>query len=420
VRWLLPATCAACAAVAAWSAELPAAWKHWRYGRPLAAPEAVTWASVTLPLEVWGQAAGSLDDLRLIDAAGSEVPYVLHARLGQRSRIWRDTELSEIGFVPGGYTQAVADLGAGAAPHNTLEVEIAERDFFTWAEIAASDDRATWRIVRERGPVYRFGKEGLSGSGIVSYPATQARWLRLRLLAADEKLEVRRVSVAGEQVEEPELVSLPGRLEREADAPRGESRWLVDFGCGGVPASAARFGSGRGEFHRPARIEASDDGDLWRPAGDGDIYRYAPREAGSDDRLEVREHLEIRFGESRGRFWRVTVFDRDDPPIEDLKVELRGTPRHVVFRPSAAGPSHRLLYGNGRAAAPRYELARLTTAAERAAAVAVAPGAEFENAAWVSSEPWSERNPAVLWSALVLAVVGLGWLALHALRQPAS
>lgn len=416
MRRILPVTCAVLVAGAAGGTELPHDWEHWRYARPVVVPADATWARGTLPLEVWAKAGATLADLRVIDAAGSEVPYVVHARMGHRSRIWRDTQLSETGFVPGTYSQAVADVGAGAARHNMLEIEVGERDFFTWAEVAASDDRVTWRIVRERAPVYRFEREGLAGSGVVSYPDTQARWLRLRLLAADARLDVRRVRIAGEEVEEPELTPLPGNIRLAADPPRGESRWLVDLGCIGVPASAVRFDTARSEFHRPVSIEASDDEKRWTKAGDGDIYRYASHGAGEGDGVESRERLEVRFAESRGRFWRVTVFDRNDAPIEDLAVELLGTPRHIVFRPSAADPAHLLLYGNGRAETPRYELARLTTADERTAAVAVEPGSESENAGWVSPEPWSERNPAVLWSALALAVVVLGWLALRALR----
>jgi hypothetical protein len=362
---------------------------------------------------VWDKASPGLADLRVADASWSEVPHVVHARTGRSSREWRSTALSETGFVPGGYTQAVADVGEHPGRHNTLEVEIVERDFFAWAEIAASDDRVTWRIVRERAPVYRFEKDGLAGTGVVSYPETHARWLRLRLHAEDAGLTVRRLRVAAEEHEEPELVVLPVSAVRDGDAPRGESRFRAEFGDTGTPVGAVRFRTTRVLFHRPATIEVSNDGTTWKTTGTGDIYRSVARTEGSG---AWSEQLAVRFGEARGRYWRITVADRNDPPIDDLAVELLGTPRHLLFQPSRAGAVHHMLYGNGRATAPDYELARLTTFEDREPARAVEAGPESENAAWVSPEPWTERHPVVLWVALVLAVGVLVVLALRALR----
>jgi len=37
-----------------------------------------------------------------------------------------------------------------------------------------------------------------------------------------------------------------------------------------------------------------------------------------------------------------------------------------------------------------------------------------------SDRPWSERHPAVLWLAIVLAVIVLGAMALHSMRTATS
>ena len=56
-----------------------------------------------------------------------------------------------------------------------MEIQTEEKDFMVWVEIAASDDRVTWRIVRERAPIYRFEKDGLEGTQTISYPRTRSR-----------------------------------------------------------------------------------------------------------------------------------------------------------------------------------------------------------------------------------------------------
>jgi hypothetical protein len=393
--------------------ELPAAWRHWSHSLPVMDLPAADLVRVTLPAEVWAAARPTLTDLRVIDESGAEVPYVLHARTSHRATEWHVASLSETGFVRGAYTQVVADLGELRRPHDVVEVDIAESDFFVWVEVAASDDGSVWRIVRERAPAYRFVKDGLGGSQRVDYPRTESGRLRLRLFGA-EPLTVRRVRVA-EAVEEPaERRPLAVPLVADPAAPHGERRWLADLGHAKLPVAGLRARTATGEFHRPVKIAGSRDGTEWSAVAQGEFYRFPARPTAGDG-AAPQERLDLWFPERTERHWRVSVFDRNDPPLADLTLELLGTPRHVVFR-ARPGASYRLLYGNSRAEAASYELARLTARDAWEAASAAALGPAERNAGWVSPEPWSERYPVVLWGALGLAVAVLGVLALRALR----
>ena len=125
----------------------------------------------------------------------------------------------------------------------------------------------------------------------------------------------------------------------------------------------------------------------------------------------------MEFTEARGRYWRVVVHNRNDPPLEGLALELYGTPRHVIFQQEPQR-RYRLLYGNERAERPQYELARLADPSQFEKAVVGAVGAEEVNTAWVDPRPWSERHPVVLWVALGIVVAVLALLAIRSLRQP--
>jgi len=410
------------AALAVAAAELPPAWQHWRYLRALELEPASEsrLVKVTLPLEVYGKGSTELADLRVIDATGREVAFVLEARLGRKRREWRTASVVDFGYFPDLYTYAVVEVPAEVERHNSLEILTDASDFFAWVEVAASDvlpapeqEKTAWRIVRERAPVYRFRREAVEGAQTVTYPETRARYLRLRITREDKKnFEVRACRVAHELVEAPELVRLPTKAVSRPEAPAGQSKWQVDLGTNQVPVSEARFEVEQAQFHRPVAVWASDDGEHWSRAGAGDIHRYAT--PGSD---EMQASLKVEFPGARGRYWRVVVHNRNDAPLEGLRLELFGTPRHVVFQQEPQR-RYRLLYGNQRAEAPQYELARLTDPAEFEKAAVGAVGPEQVNTAWADPRPWSERHSAVLWVALGIVVAVLVLLSIRSLRQP--
>ena len=400
---------------------LPPAWDHWRYARPLEPPATETpqLAKVTLPLEVYGQAQASLADLRLIDDTGQEVPYILHWRRGKEERRWLEAKLGEVSLVPGQYTQALVDLGPQTPAHNSLQLETDERDFFRRVELAVSDDGRQWRILQQQVPIYRFEKERLSGNQTLSYSETSARYLRLRISDGGQLFSVQGVRVAHEVSEEPELVALPARFVSKPDAPAGKSWWQVDFGSKGVPVSEVRFAVPEGQFHRPVEVLASDDGEQWSRVATGEIYRLASgvgtRSAATPSSANS---LRTSFEEARGRYWLIVVLNRNDAPLENVSLELWGTPRHLIFRQQPRR-SYQLIYGNEGAHAPQYELARLTDPKEFDAAVAGSVGGEQVNTAYADPRAWSERHPEVLWAVLGVTVAVLLVLALRSLRQPA-
>jgi hypothetical protein len=414
-------------ATVAAAAELPREWRHWSRFReiqiqvpseadPGAAEKLVR---VAVPEALFKSARSDLADLRVVDDRGEDVGYVLYASGRGPETAWRPTELRDVGFVPGSYTQVVADTGEEGTVHNAVEVTLplAEEEFFTWVEVAASEDQDTWRIVRGKAPLYRFRQRGFGRAVSIHYPRTRDRWLRLRLQGGGEEVPIERLRVAERVDEESELVPIRRGLARSSDSPEGESWWQPHGTMPLVPIAAVRVSTDRDAFFRPVTVSVSDDGKTWREVGCGQVYRYGLDEAAEPgaEAAALRQSLQVSFKNTAAPFWRVVVFDRGDPPIENLAVTLLQNRRYVIFRPGE-GRTYRLAYGNQRAEAPEYELGEITTRDQQAEALLVELGPERENEAWVSSEPFTERHPVILWLALGLAVVVLGWLAIRALR----
>ena len=399
------------------AAELPKEWRNWSHFREVgarSAGEPGELLSVVVPDDLYEHARSDLEDLRLIDQGGSEIGYVLHSPGRGLVHEWRKVGISDAGIVPDRYSQVVGDTGDGGSVHNAIEVtlEPGDEDIFAWAEVAASDDRETWRIVRQRAPLYRFDEEGFRGPITIRYPRTHDRWLQLRLFDEGEEILVEKLRVAEKGDSEVPRIAIRRGMTLRSHAPDGESIWEPHGTLPLMRISGVRVETAREEFHRPIVVSVGDDGETWRQVGRGHVYRF--RAAEGED-LSQRQSLEVEVRETAARYWRVTVLDRGDPPIDDLDVKLLRDRQSIVFKPGTQGPL-RILYGNQRAETPEYELAKLTTKDELEAAREAELFREQANDGYVSSEPFTERHPVILWLALGLAVVVLGGLALKSLR----
>jgi hypothetical protein len=94
--------------------------------------------------------------------------------------------------------------------------------------------------------------------------------------------------------------------------------------------------------------------------------------------------------------------------------------RRIYFE-NAAAPDMRLFYGDEKLAAPVYDYAKFFQ--KDAAATAIPLGMETGNSDYTGhpdERPWSERHPAVLWSAIIAAVLVLGGLAVRSIRSTVS
>jgi hypothetical protein len=233
----------------------------------------------------------------------------------------------------------------------------------------------------------------------------------LRVSNVEELPVVDRLRVAEHGGDEPLAIPLDRPLLLDVESPEGESRFESDGEVSGMPIVGIRVATRRDEFHRVVRISRSDDGRTWRPVGGGQVFRLR----GGSEEDTVRESLEITVRRTAAPYWQVTLLNRGDPPIDDLEVTLLRLDQRLAYRAPATG-SLRLIYGNGRATATAYELEKLVTREQTSAARTASLLGVDENLAYESPEPFSERHPAILWSALVLAVVVLSGLALAALR----
>ena len=410
---------AAALGASALSTDLPSAWRSWRYSQPIESvqPDALNY--VILDREVFSHSEDQLADVRIVDDLGHELPFEVRSQIAPPSQpVQLTSTLRENSFVPGQFTQVVLDLGERASFHNSLRVQTTESDFINWVEVAASDDAHQWRIVNARAPISRFRKENLEGNQLVRYSENNARYLRVRIQEAAHTFEVSGMQVFSSPAFKSEIPTESGALLSAALLPDSNSapsqtQWTVDLGAAAIPIARFNFETAQPEFYRAVRLLNSTDQKEWQSVGGGEIHRFLV-----NGRTE--ESLGVQCYELWGpRYWRVEVLNASDAPLSDVRLSLTMPLRFLLFHP-AQGRSYRLIYGNFRAAAPQYDLARTLHIQAKEVLAHQRLGTEEATSNYVDPRPFTERHPNLLWIALAIAVILLGYAALRAMRTPDS
>jgi hypothetical protein len=120
-------------------------------------------------------------------------------------------------------------------------------------------------------------------------------------------------------------------------------------------------------------------------------------------------------GSSQG-ILRAIIHNGDDLPLKITGERLQQYERRIYFD-ATSGTQAKLYYGDEKVGPPVYDYAKLFQ--KDAGASLVLLGAEEMNNAYTGrpdERPWSERHPAVLWGAILAAVLILGGIALRSMR----
>jgi len=344
----------------------------------------------------------------------------------------------------------VLDLGAYPRFHNAVRLDTPETDFILWVEVDASDDARTWRIVKARAPISRFRKEGLEGNQTIRYSENNARYLRVQIRETVNQFPVTNAAVFPSSQSQKDVIpeqwlTLQGARDPDVGVPAGTTTWTLDLGSTNAPINALDFTTSQQDFFRGVRLSTSADAKEWSPAGGGEIYRYVGDSRREESlRVPVYGYPDIAERRSVGisgsgpvqrcrrtagsraleslirtgvRYWRIEILNGNDAPLTNLQLSASMVPRLILFR-LAAGHSYRLAYGNEKAQPPQYDLERTLRVSATEEAYADSLSNEEENSDYQDPRPFSERHPALLWTALALAALALGFTALRTLRTP--
>lgn len=308
-----------------------------------------------LPPEVLAGAQAQLADVRLIDGAGEERPYLVDSGL----RPLPADQAQPVPAVPRSVRRRRRPPGAGDEPR-VVEVHVLEapgpppEGAHFALRVEASAQELVRRLTVEGGgrvlveaDLFRLVRP-LRERMTFPLPAALPDRVTVTLEGEGTYLDPTFVFVPVRGAPTPPTLTVP--LEVRERRSRDDGTELVLRRPEGLRPELVRVHTASGTFHRPVSVFDHRQGEAPRPIGAAELYRV---ELGPG---RTAERLEVAVEPPRGQTLTVLLHDRDSGPLAELRVEAVVRQPALVFR----GAGVRLLrFGGGRLRAPRYDLAGL-------------------------------------------------------------
>ena len=355
---------------------------------------------------VWEHARADLGDIRLV-AEGTEVPYTILIESGNAERERKDVPVLQQSTV-NGRTQFLVDMSQ-ITEYSRLELKLATKNYVAHAIVEGSDDphAKQWATLGD-GIIYDLSSDRLGNNSVLRLPVSRYKYLRVTVDGPVLPKDVQGASIELGGGQPPLYRTVTTTIRQEQ---RGKDTVFTFTLSDNVPVNRIGFSIDPAQPNFCRSVEVQDSKSAW--LGSGEISRIHMVRNG---RKLDSESSEIPLSSRGQKEIRVVIHNGDDPPLKIASATLEQYERRVYFNAPAQGKLT-LYYGDEKLSEPVYDYARLFELDQNAVAANLAP--EVVNAGYKGrpdDRPWSERHPAVLWSAIVAAVLILGALAVRSLR----
>jgi hypothetical protein len=359
----------------------------------------------TVDAELWTHSRPDLADLRLYDG-DSAVQYAISEQLAGISSEEVNAKILNLGSVAG-HTEFDIDTEP-LAEYDRIHLRLDAHDFVATASISGFNALGNGAQVQlPPSTLYDFTKEQLGSNSQLKLPVSSFRYLHVKLPAGIRPEQVKGASISNLREQQGSWTKVSSCSEPQ------QKQHLTLISCNApekVPVNRISFqvDPSQVNFRRVVSVEDNKGAQI----ASGDISRVRVKRG---DTLVNNEELWVTLSEKSGPIT-VSINNADNPPLRITGVEALAVERRVYFDPQGKA-TLRLYYGDEKLEAPVYDYARFFHVEPSPAEAQLGPGSHNPQYAGRPDErPWSERHTVVLWTAMLVVVVGLALLAFRGLR----
>jgi hypothetical protein len=374
---------------------------------------------VAVDEQTWKNARRDLGDLRLYNGQ-QEVPCALIVERGSRENDSKEVSVLQQSVV-GGKTQFLIDM-TGVPEYDHIDLRLATKNFVAHARVEGQEDLhgKNWALLGE-SILYDLSKENLGGNSVLRLPLSTYKYLRVTIdgpvkpadiVDASSEFRQEQKAVWRDVGAPPTVAEMPMSAARNDFSRRNGKATVLTFAVPeNVPVNRVALDIDPAQPNFRRSVQVTDDKDNY--IGSGEIDRvYMVR---SGQKIDTDDY-DVSFSAVGHKTMKVIIDNGDDPPLKIKSARLQQL-EHRLYFDAPASRALTLYYGDEKLDPPVYDYAKLFLLAKDAAPAQI--GAEQANAAYTGrpdERPWTERHPAVLWIAIVAAVLVLGAIALRSMK----
>ena len=339
---------------------------------------------------------------------------------GSRESATRDVSVLQQSVI-GGKTQFLIDM-TGVAEYDHIDLKLTAKNFVAHARVEGQEDLhgTQWALLAD-SILYDLSKENLGGNSVLRLPLSTYKYLRVTIdgpvkpadiLGASSEFRQEQKAVWRDVGGAPTVAEMPMSAARNDSSRRNGKATVLTFAVPEkVPLDRVtlEIDPAQPNFRRSVQVTSDKDDYV----GSGEIDRVHMMRSGqkidSDD-------YDVNFSAVGHKTIKVIIDNGDDPPLKIKSARLQQL-EHRLYFDAPASAQLTLYYGDEKLDPPVYDYAKLFLLTKDAAPAQL--GAEQTNAAYTGrpdERPWTEKHPAVLWIAIVAAVLILGAIALRSIK----
>ena len=401
--------------------------QYFHYTRAVYTPPAQSGQTcAVLDAEAFSQSGAGLASLRLYQGASIH-PYAISYAAPLQPAAQNIAPLN-LGVRNGA---VVFDAAMPSGSYSDLDLAIDAHDFIATVHVSGSHTNSGPATNLGSYTVFDFTQQKLGRSTVLHLPQSDFPYLHFFISGPLKPAQIKSLSVDRLPAGAPQYVTVaatPQVTEKGHDSiitfaiPPNVPIDRIAFNIGAQPVNFSRQVSVSIRSASPSRqnelaaAPATSSGDLLR------IHTTRNGHKIDEEHLAIpASYAAASFSAATGTSWTITVHNQDDPPLDIRSVSLQMIARSLCFdaRPNA---TYTLYYGDPALTPPHYDYATLFALSKSAARASLGPG-ELNRlyTPRPDTRPFTEKHPALLWIALITAILILGLIALRSakhLRQP--
>ncbi len=406
--------------------------------------------SLEVDEEIFSALNEQAGNLRIIDSDGSEVPFLIRTKKGER-------QITRQRLIP------FEKLSLKKLPDNQIEIELRKevdnrysnvklssveitsdiKNFEKNISIWSSENRSEWTLIAKDKPIFDYSKFIDIRNSRVSFPPSRSLYFKIRISNISEKAQSPFTSLSrtiqdGAEISSVETLSFTrddfkineiSFYEKITDTIKDkpqkktysaaefsmkeiDEESLINFTTRKTPITKIFLPVSSVYFYRRFRVEVSDDQKGWRTVHTGSISRV------SDDPNSAKGHTINLPHAIRAAFWRITIQNNDSPPLDISAVELEGEIQEIIFY-SDITKNYTLLYGAAESPKPVYDIELVLSRAEKGNYNIYNAGEQRPNPHYgdkpARAFPLSRRS--IMTMTIIILIAVLGWLIAYAVKS---